>query len=178
MMAMSGTVRPSALLRAVGTRRGWIVSFDPSSFLRSGGITATGRTPADKEGSMAKSSHPPSPSWRTEVERPALVDRDGQRHWCAGTQCPLTPAAPAHHEPLFAVQPIELLVVQRVTFARQHPAQAPVPKAPPLGSQLLAIFASMPSRPLFCTGSATSNDPARPARTHAADSARDATSGV
>ena len=45
-----------------------------------------------------------------------------QRHRCAGTQGPLAPSTPAHHQLLFAVQPIELLVVQRVTFARQHPA--------------------------------------------------------
>src|SRR3984893_9341980 len=39
-----------------------------------------------------------------------------------------------------------------------------------------AIVASMPSRPVVCTGSAESNDPTRPTRTHAADSARDAPS--
>ena len=58
-----------------------------------------------------------------------------QRHRCPRTQCPLAPAAPAHHEPLFAVQPIELLVIHRVTFARQQPAQAPIAEAPPLRGQ-------------------------------------------
>jgi hypothetical protein len=40
---------------------------------RSGGIAATGRMPADQEGSTAKSSHPPSPSWRTEVVAPDMI---------------------------------------------------------------------------------------------------------
>jgi DNA-binding winged helix-turn-helix (wHTH) protein len=39
-----------------------------------------------------------------------------------------------------------------------------------------AVVASIPSRPVVCTGSAESNGPAPPARTHAADSARDAPS--
>src|SRR5260370_25090600 len=71
-----------------------------------------------------------------EVERPALDDSDRQRHRCSRTYCPLSPSTPAHHQPLFPVQSIQLLVVQRIAFARQHPAQAPIPEAPPLRGQL------------------------------------------
>src|ERR1700737_1811520 len=42
--------------------------------------------------------------------------------------------------------------------------------------QALVVVASVPSRPVVCTGSAESNDPSPPARTRAADSARDAPS--
>jgi hypothetical protein len=32
-------------------------------------------------------------------------------HRCARSQCALTPAAPAHHQSLLAIKPVELLVV-------------------------------------------------------------------
>src|SRR5271170_5466597 len=67
---------------------------------------------------------------------PPLVDRLGQHHRGPGSQRTLAPSATTHHELLFAVEPIELLVIHRVPFALKHPAQAPIPEAPPLGGQL------------------------------------------
>src|SRR5208282_1728341 len=67
---------------------------------------------------------------------PALVDRVGQRHPRAGPQRALAPSAPAYHELLFAVEPIQLLVIHRVPFTRQHPAQPSIPEAPPLRGQV------------------------------------------
>src|SRR5208282_4693611 len=40
------------------------------------------------------------------------------------------------HELLFAVEPIQLLVIHRVPFTRQHPAQPSIPEAPPLRGQV------------------------------------------
>ncbi len=73
---------------------------------------------------------------RDEVEAPALVDCVGQHHRRPRSQRPFTAAAPAHHQLLLAVQPIELLAIHRMSFTGQQPTETPVAEAPPLGRQL------------------------------------------
>ncbi len=67
-----------------------------------------------------------------EVERPAQIAvlRDGHRR--SGTESPFATAALAHGEPLFLVEPIELLGVELDALTFQHPTQAPVTEPPTL----------------------------------------------
>ena len=62
MMAMSGTVETISF--AVRRRNSALVDgpLRPELLPRVGGISATGRTPADEEGPVTMSLHPPSPS--------------------------------------------------------------------------------------------------------------------
>src|SRR5215469_5396196 len=53
------------------------------------------------------------------VERPALVRPERQRHRRANPNGALATAASPHHQPLFFVQPVNPLAVDRVTLAPQ-----------------------------------------------------------
>jgi hypothetical protein len=75
MMAMSGAVKTISFTAPSEPSACGLVPFDSSSFLGSGGITATGRTPQTKKGRCYVISS--SSSWRTEVDCPGLI----RRHW-------------------------------------------------------------------------------------------------
>src|SRR3954471_3513142 len=66
------------------------------------------------------------------VERPAQITilRDGHRR--SRAESPLATAALAHGQPLFLVEPIELLAVEPDPLAFQHPTETPVAEPPAL----------------------------------------------
>src|SRR5215471_4535537 len=69
------------------------------------------------------------------VERPALVRPERQRHRRANPNGALAAAASPHHQPLFFVQPVNPLAVDRVTLAPQQHPKASMAKPPALLSQ-------------------------------------------
>ena len=99
-----------------------------------------------------------------------------QHHRRPRSQRPLAAAAPAHHQLLLAVQPIELLAIHRVSFARQQPAQTPVAEAPPLLRPARADADAVQNRPRAWADSAESNGRSPPACMRVADSTRAARS--
>ena len=73
---------------------------------------------------------------RDEVQGPALVRPLRQGHRRAGAQSPL-PAAPLpDHQPLLAIEPVELLVVQHGPLPAEQDVQPPVAEAPAQARQL------------------------------------------
>jgi hypothetical protein len=58
-----------------------------------------------------------------------------QSHWRARAERPLAAAATANRQPLLAVDPEQLFMVQRDTLAPQQNVQPPIAKPPPFTSK-------------------------------------------
>jgi hypothetical protein len=61
-----------------------------------------------------------------EIQRPALIGTLRQRHRRPGAQRSLAAAAPAHLQPLLAIEPAQLLVVHRYPLPPQQNLQAAI----------------------------------------------------
>jgi hypothetical protein len=66
------------------------------------------------------------------VERPAQVPVLRDRHRCSGAESPFTAATLAHGQPLFLVEPVELLRAEPDALALQHQAETPIAEPPAL----------------------------------------------
>src|SRR5215470_16983223 len=104
------------------------------------------------------------------VERPALVWPSRQRHRRANPNGALAPAASAHQQPLFFVQPVNPLAVDRVALAPQQPPKASIAKPPALLSQRFQPLAQpiviAPSVPVAHARPVHGNHTARPPLAH------------
>src|SRR5215813_2079982 len=104
------------------------------------------------------------------IERPALVWPSRQRQQRANPNATLAPAAAAHHQPFFFVQPVNPLAVDRVTLAPQQHPKAPIAKPPALPSQrsqpLAQLIVIAPSVPVAHARPVHGSHTARPPLAH------------
>ncbi len=105
-----------------------------------------------------------------EVQAPALVGTQRRLHRPPCTHGPLAPAAPAHRQPLLAINPLDPLLVHQPALAPQQHVQAPIAEPPPLlrqRPQPLAQLAIVRPRGLIANACPVGPDhPARPPLAH------------
>jgi hypothetical protein len=82
---------------------------------------------------------------RHEVERPTQIAVLGNRHRRPCTESPFAATALAHHQPLFLVEPVELLAIELDALAFQHQTKTTIAEPPPLGRQL----SQLPAKPFI-----------------------------
>jgi hypothetical protein len=78
-----------------------------------------------------------------EVEAPALVGTLWQSHWRSRAQCPFAATAATNRQPLFSVDPEQLLVVQLDALPTQQDVQAPIAEPPAFGSKATQPLAEL-----------------------------------
>src|SRR5215467_13163285 len=112
----------------------------------------------------------PSVIWSCTKSRPTLVRPERQRHRRANPNGALATAASPHHQPLFFVQPVNPLAVDRVTLAPQQHPKAPIAKPPALPSQrsqpLAQLIVIAPSVPVAHARPVHGSHTARPPLAH------------
>src|SRR3954451_2632207 len=71
--------------------------------------------------------------------------RSWDRHRRPCTESPFAATALAHHQPLFLVEPVELLAIELDALAFQHQTKTTIAEPPPLGRQL----SQLPAKPFI-----------------------------
>ena len=105
-----------------------------------------------------------------EVERPAIVGGERDRHRRPRSHRPLASAPPPHHQPFFPIEPEQPLVVHDIAFAAEQDVQATIAEAPALMRQRLHPLAQTPivgpRRPVAHRHPADADHRARPPLAH------------
>src|SRR5580704_5132987 len=108
-----------------------------------------------------------------EVEHPQVVRQGRHRHWCARAHSPLAAAPLAHHQPFFAVEPEQPLVVHHEALAAQEDQKATVAEPAAFTGQRHKPLAQLgivaPALTVAYRHALAADHPARPPLAHLMD---------